>query len=358
MFEYRCESADMSRAAIGALEGKTPLFSVCVPVYNAESYLREACASIFLQNVADYEVILVDDGSTDGSGEMCDAIAAEYNHVSVIHQENMGLLCARRAAIKRARGSYIVALDADDLLRPDALELLSKVVKFCEPDFVLFPFSRSTDFEVFQSSRASLRQGYYGDEGCREFRRSVFLGKHTSVWCKCVRRSILDADADYSAYRGLTYAEDLLQLPELMESARNFYYLDEPLYYYRDNDESCTRTYKPEYLASLSAALDVQTRYALRLGGDYPELARQSAMNHVGVLMGVLSRSSVRRGDATGELAAIRRYANEAGLFEPMVNGLSLRRAVEARLLEKRKYRLLLFVLRLHDAVKRFLKHR
>lgn len=135
-----CESADMGHVAIGGPEGETPLFSVCVPVYNAESYLREACASIFLQSVADYEVILVDDGSTDGSGEACDAIAAENNRVSVIHQENMGLLCARRAAIKRARGGYIVTLDADDLLRPDALELLSRVVRLCEPDFVLFPF--------------------------------------------------------------------------------------------------------------------------------------------------------------------------------------------------------------------------
>ncbi len=269
--------------------------------------------------------------------------------MSVVHQKNSELLCAHRATIKHGSGLYVVSLDSDDCLRPDALELLSGVVAAYAPDFILFPFSRSLDCEPFETDDTTFKMGYYEGAGCLGFHRSVFDGRHISVWCKCVKLSILDVTPDYSAYHGLTYAEDLFQLPELMALAHNFYYLDEAMYFHRDNSEGCTKLYKTEYLTGFSAALDIQMRYAESMGGIYPELARKSSIRHIGVLIDVLSKSPMVARGVVRELAAIRRYADEVGLFEPRVTGISLRRLVQARLLEKKRCGLLYFILRLYD---------
>ena len=100
-------------------------FSVIVPVYNVEDYLETCVASVIAQTCRDYELILVDDGSTDQSGAMCDRLARQY-HCRVIHQANGGLGAARNTGIDAARGDYLVFLDSDDFLSPDTLQGLSE----------------------------------------------------------------------------------------------------------------------------------------------------------------------------------------------------------------------------------------
>lgn len=99
--------------------------SVVIPVYNVKPYLERCVNSVLRQTYKDIEVILVDDGSTDGSGELCDQIALTDNRISVIHQENQGLSGARNTGIRQAKGEYIAFLDSDDeWLLPDGLEKL------------------------------------------------------------------------------------------------------------------------------------------------------------------------------------------------------------------------------------------
>lgn len=101
-----------------------PKISVIVPVYNAEKYLAECIDSILSQSFSDFEVILVDDGSPDSSGRLCDAYAAKYPCVSIIHQENRGQAAARNQAMAQAKGDWICFVDSDDLIHPRMLELL------------------------------------------------------------------------------------------------------------------------------------------------------------------------------------------------------------------------------------------
>ena len=99
--------------------------SVVIPVYNVKPYLERCVQSVLHQSFKDLEIILVDDGSTDGSGEMCDQTAKRDSRIVVIHQKNQGLSGARNTGIKKAKGEYIVFLDSDDeWLHPDGLELL------------------------------------------------------------------------------------------------------------------------------------------------------------------------------------------------------------------------------------------
>ena len=112
-------------------------FSVVIPVYNVASYLTGCVSSVLNSTETDYEIILVDDGSTDGrSGPLCDTLAARCpNRIRVIHQKNLGLGGARNTGLEAAQGEYLFFLDGDDTISPEALSILSQAVeKFHHPD--------------------------------------------------------------------------------------------------------------------------------------------------------------------------------------------------------------------------------
>ena len=100
--------------------------SIIIPVYNAERFLKRCVDSVLMQTYKDFELILVDDGSKDGSGAMCDNIAAQDNRVHVVHQKNEGAGAARNAGLTIAKGEYIVFVDSDDMIRQGYFEALSK----------------------------------------------------------------------------------------------------------------------------------------------------------------------------------------------------------------------------------------
>jgi len=100
--------------------------SIIIPVYNVEKYLRQCLDSVLNQEADDYEVICINDGSTDGSGEILHEYSEKYDKIKVIQQENKGLSAARNAGMKAAYGEYIFFLDSDDWLVPNALEILKK----------------------------------------------------------------------------------------------------------------------------------------------------------------------------------------------------------------------------------------
>ena len=93
--------------------------SIIIPVYNVELYLPQAVESVLAQSFRDFELILVDDGATDGSGEICDRYAGEDSRVKVIHQKNAGVSAARNAGVAAAQGEYIGFTDSDDIIERD-----------------------------------------------------------------------------------------------------------------------------------------------------------------------------------------------------------------------------------------------
>ena len=111
------------------MEERKPLVSVIVPVYNVYPYLRDCVQSVQAQSYQNWELLLVDDGSTDGSGELCDELAVEDGRIQVFHKPNGGLSDARNHGMHHARGEYFCFLDSDDLLPENALE---KLVGLCE----------------------------------------------------------------------------------------------------------------------------------------------------------------------------------------------------------------------------------
>ena len=107
---------------------KIPLFSILVPVYNVEKYLKECIESVLKQTYTNYEVILINDGSTDNSGKICNDYAEKYSQIRVYHQENRGLMLARKQGILKASGKYCLFLDSDDYYAETLLEQVEKYI--------------------------------------------------------------------------------------------------------------------------------------------------------------------------------------------------------------------------------------
>ena len=104
-------------------------YSIIVPVYNIKEYLADCLDSVLAQSISDYEVILVNDGSTDGSDALCDTYATQYPQIHVVHQPNQGVSVARNTGIEKAVGEYILFLDSDGWWEPNLLELLEPLTK-------------------------------------------------------------------------------------------------------------------------------------------------------------------------------------------------------------------------------------
>ena len=120
-------------------------FSVIVPIYNVEKYLSRCIDSVLSQTFADFELILVDDGSPDNCPEICDEYAQKDRRVKVIHKENGGLVSARQAGVSIAKGDYIFNLDGDDAIDTDALMSAYEIISDTKAEMVSFSYRIYTD---------------------------------------------------------------------------------------------------------------------------------------------------------------------------------------------------------------------
>ena len=140
-----------------------PKFSIIVPIYKVEKYLNQCVESVLTQSYEDFELILVDDGSPDNCGKMCDAFVKKDKRVKVVHKENGGLVSARKAGAEVATGDYVVCLDGDDWLDARCLETYSEIIETYNVDLIV---SRggyaSEDGTVYaQKNNWSYRKGLY-----------------------------------------------------------------------------------------------------------------------------------------------------------------------------------------------------
>ena len=118
-----------------------PFFSIITPVYNSKEYLQECIDSVINQTFTSWELILVDDGSTDGSGEICDTYLSD-SRIKVIHQANAGAFKSRINGIEAASGVYMLGLDADDLFEIDCLEKIKNAITLSNSDLILFGYHK------------------------------------------------------------------------------------------------------------------------------------------------------------------------------------------------------------------------
>lgn len=223
-----------------------PFFSVIVPVYKAEAYLRQCVDSVLEQTFPDLEVILVDDGSPDGSGAICDEYAARDPRVKVIHKENGGNVSARRAGYAVSTGRYMVHVDSDDYIAPDLLETVFQQFRDHQVDAVLFGY-RAVSPDGERCKAQGVPAGIYRGQAMQTVWDNLIIGADygpsvlNCLWSMVVRRELfaphLQAVPE-TIYRG----EDLAATAPTLVQCSAVTVLDSFPYYYRQTPGSIMRT--------------------------------------------------------------------------------------------------------------------
>lgn len=215
-----------------------PLHSIIIPVYNVEHYLNQCIDSILCQDYILFELILVDDGSTDGSPIICDEYAQRDNRVKVFHLKNGGVSKARNYGLEKAQGAYISFVDSDDFVSKDYLKVIGQAIKG-EPDLITFNYIRWINSNKQETGRFRLSEGIsqeinklYNEAICLEI---VSL----SVCCAIFKRSIITA-YQLSFNENMKTCEDFMFSLNYYQHIQNYSAIDTPLYFYRENLNSAT----------------------------------------------------------------------------------------------------------------------
>ena len=213
-----------------------PAISVIVAVYKAESYLQKCLDSLRAQTFQDFEVLLVDDGSPDHSGAICDEYAATDSRFRVFHKENGGVSSARQCGIDHARGEYTIHADPDDWVEPDMLAQLYAKAKAEDADMVICDYyvdARGNSRRIVQRPSALDHETVL---------RELFQQLHGSCWNKLVKR------ACYSEYRvafplELSFCEDLYVNAAFLCHDLRIAYLPQAFYHYVQDSNPSSLTY-------------------------------------------------------------------------------------------------------------------
>lgn len=215
------------------------IVSIIVPIYNVKPFLTQCIESIRNQTVKEIEIILIDDGSTDGCPEICDRFAAEDGRIRVFHQENAGVSAARNLGMKIAAGEWLMFADPDDWLEPNAAEILYEQAKSSSCDIVYASYYRNYPDEQVQFSMDSSKVGKYIVKQDFEILLEGFIRceklkvNMTSPWGKIYRKSMIDTHADCRFPDGMKQGQDSIFNLYAFQNAGSVYVLDVPVYHYR-----------------------------------------------------------------------------------------------------------------------------
>lgn len=210
--------------------------SVIIPIYNAELTLEETVLSVISQLTDSYEMILVDDGSTDDSLVICNKIQKTYHNVKVIHQENAGSLAARIRGAKCSEGEYILYLDADDVILPEGIELIDENIKKYHADIYIYDFLMD---KIGGKESAVRKLLDYTDvmswnrTNKKEIMSFFYDGKLNNIATTIVKRKVLYNALKVQNERKIKNGEDRLQLLYALLESDIIMYIPECFYYYK-----------------------------------------------------------------------------------------------------------------------------
>lgn len=216
------------------------MVSVIVPVYNVKPYLEECLDSILQQSYTQMEIILIDDGSTDGSGAICDSYLQKDNRFQVIHQQNQGLSAARNRGIECAAGDYLCFVDSDDYLYPNSIEILLRLCVENEADMSICTFDLLTN-ETKHCLQAAERISPSVEVFCGNQKMEAYLRQkkiNTAAWGKMYAAKLF---RELRFPVGKLY-EDVYILHHILHAAERIAYLPKSIYVYRNRPGSITNS--------------------------------------------------------------------------------------------------------------------
>ena len=315
-------------------------FSIVIPVYNVEEYLDECIESVLSQTYLSFEIILVDDGSTDCSGQICDHYSKQYpDRVKVIHNENQGPLMARFCGMKHASGDILWCVDSDDKIRPDALEVLKAEFEKTACDLVLFSASQQDDFKKSYFEYPFADGQCFSSEGKKTLYETMIVSSKLNSLCyKALKRSVAEAIPENYTQFGIKNAEDLLYSMALLTDAKKVVYINQNLYYYRSRPGSVVHTYNPQKPQSIKKVHMEMEKYidAWGMGAFHAKHYAREVRGWVDCLKSALMNSGSISASVLVELAEDDYFRNAYCKMEK--SELSGREFVLSKLLYEKRY--------------------
>ena len=216
------------------------IFSVIIPCYNCEKTLGTTVESIRASGLSDYEIVLVDDGSADGTAKLCDTLSGRYTEIRCVHQPNAGVSAARNRGIDEAEGEYIWFVDADDTVDSGTLAVVAAIITAQRPDMLLFGMC----FDYYHHGRLyrseELVPPFEGtwtlDQLKERFQELYNCNALTTACNKFIRRDIL-MQSGVRFHEDMILMEDFLFVLELLPHCQNIYSLPEAIYRYRQAED-------------------------------------------------------------------------------------------------------------------------
>lgn len=240
------------------------LISIIVPVYNVEQYLEKCVKSIQNQTYKNIEIILIDDGSTDNSGTICDNIAKSDERIKVVHKKNEGLSATRNYGIKLARGEYIGFVDSDDYIDDDMYEILVNLCEFNNADISMVAYKKIKGNKIIEvSADDGAIEKYDKIEGLKKILLNTDIENHACN--KLFRRYIFDKILFPVGKK----FEDIYAMAKFFEQANKIIYKKEAKYNYLQRNNSIVNTYTYENLRDYVTATEYRYNYFIN---KYKEL--------------------------------------------------------------------------------------
>ncbi len=266
------------------------MISIIVPVYNVEAYLDRCVESLTCQTCQDLEILLIDDGSTDQSGTICDQWQKRDDRIRVLHQKNSGVSEARNAGLQMAKGEYLFFVDADDWLERDCLlEMLLHMEE--ETDFV------SCDFRTVEEEGCMHPVYTYPDiygkidrsQGIRDYYESKLYTK--TIWGKLYRRDLWKR----VKFPKLAYSEDTYAMFEILEKTQNIYLMDQKYYDYLQRAGGASHREDQKYYEDTLVTLEWNYRKAVKQYKEYSQRAAQDYIKSAYALLKIYAGQGERK---------------------------------------------------------------
>lgn len=246
------------------------MVSIIVPVYNVENYIKSCINSLLNQSYHNIEILLVDDGSTDKGGKICDEYAQQDDRIKTIHQENSGVSAARNKGLSEANGEYVCFVDADDRVKADMVKRLMQEQERTGADLVICGY----DIEAFRNSTRSMESIYVQD--LRE-QGNVFLNIYNKGLLNSVFNKLFRKDLIGSFHVGRRLGEDLEFVLSYLEGCRSVSVLKDALYVYTRRLDSATTIFDRKKLQSeLDVYRDMEEFIESYFGGEITESVIQN----------------------------------------------------------------------------------
>lgn len=308
-------------------DSQEELISAIVPIYNVEQYLRECLDSLLRQTYSNLEILLVDDGSKDLSGEICDEYAEKYENFIAIHKENAGLGMARNTGMEHMTGDLVTFVDSDDFLEPDCIEILYKGLRENKVDMCKGGFRRVTDGRKVKSIRKYKEEVFENEEAKKKLLPRMvgsLPSQHDSIEM-CVWGAIYDAGVirkhgiRFPSERELI-SEDLVFNIDYMQHAVGACTIEYVGYNYRINSGSLTTSYREDRFEACRHFYQEMEGKLTELGYSGDTLLRLKKIFLIYLKMCIAQeRKRISRLGRSDSIKNIRKICND-GIVEEVIN--------------------------------------